>query len=405
MLAGRRAGAGDDVRRRRRLGVDAAVDRAPRRARRARGAGRAARRHPQRPRRPGARAGRGARAPRGVVAGAAAGGVRVGDDGCWGWTSCGRRWSSWSAGLPAPDLDADVRLWVDRAFTVRGAGTVVTGTLGAGTMRVGDELALGDRTVIVRGMQALGESVDPVRAVARVALNLRGVGLDEVGRGDALTTPGRWLRSDVVDVRVGPPRGCSAAVDLPKQVMLHVGSAAVAARVRPLSRSGAPDVGRRHPDGAADPAGAAAAAPRRPRAAARSRRAPGARRGDGARRAPALAAPARGGAGAGRGAGERPRARPTPRGELRAPAADASRRARRAGRRGAGRRARGGRVARRPGAPPRAGAGGWSRRSSPTPRPSRWRRACRRRRRRAALELPDPRLAGPRPRRAGGGRR
>ncbi len=144
-------------------------------------------------------------------------------------------------GLPAPDLDADVRLWVDRAFTVRGAGTVVTGTLGAGTVRVGDELALGDRTVVVRGMQALGESADPVRAVARVALNLRGVGLDEVGRGDALTTPGRWLRSDVVDVRVGPPRGATAAVDLPQQVMLHVGSAAVAARVRPLSRSDAPD--------------------------------------------------------------------------------------------------------------------------------------------------------------------
>ena len=55
-----------------------------------------------------------------------------------------------------------MRLWVDRAFTVRGAGTVVTGTLGAGTIRVGDELALGARTVTVRGMQALGESVDPV---------------------------------------------------------------------------------------------------------------------------------------------------------------------------------------------------------------------------------------------------
>ncbi|MFC5142089.1 selenocysteine-specific translation elongation factor [Actinomycetospora rhizophila] len=138
------------------------------------------------------------------------------------------------AGLPAPDLDADVRLWVDRAFTVRGAGTVVTGTLGAGTIRVGDELALGARTVTVRGLQALGESVDPVCAVARVALNLRGVGLDEIGRGDALTTPGKWLRGDVIDVRVGPPRGSDVAADLPQQVMLHVGSAAVAARVRPL---------------------------------------------------------------------------------------------------------------------------------------------------------------------------
>src|SRR5829696_1050104 len=46
------------------------------------------------------------------------------------------------ARVPAPDPGAPVRLWVDRAFTVRGSGTVVTGTLGAGTLRVGDELVL-----------------------------------------------------------------------------------------------------------------------------------------------------------------------------------------------------------------------------------------------------------------------
>ena len=55
------------------------------------------------------------------------------------------------AGLPPPDPDADVRLWVDRRFTMRGAGTVVTGTLPAGTVRVGDTLADGDRMVRVRG--------------------------------------------------------------------------------------------------------------------------------------------------------------------------------------------------------------------------------------------------------------
>ncbi len=46
------------------------------------------------------------------------------------------------ATLPAPDVEADVRLWVDRAFTIRGAGTVVTGTLAGGTIHVGDELEL-----------------------------------------------------------------------------------------------------------------------------------------------------------------------------------------------------------------------------------------------------------------------
>ncbi len=56
------------------------------------------------------------------------------------------------AGLPAPDVEADIRLWVDRAFTIRGAGTVVTGTLAGGTLHVGDELELtpGGRRVRVR---------------------------------------------------------------------------------------------------------------------------------------------------------------------------------------------------------------------------------------------------------------
>src|SRR5690606_32188293 len=79
--------------------------------------------------------------------------------------------------LPHPDGDADVRLWADRVFTVRGAGTVVTGTLGAGRIAVGDELELSGsgRRASVRGLQSLGRAREEVTAVARVAVNLRGV--------------------------------------------------------------------------------------------------------------------------------------------------------------------------------------------------------------------------------------
>ena len=77
-----------------------------------------------------------------------------------------------AARLPAPDPAADVRLWVDRAFTIRGAGTVVTGTLGAGTIRVGDELELvtagSRRPVGVRG------SADPGRRGRRRPAGWRG---------------------------------------------------------------------------------------------------------------------------------------------------------------------------------------------------------------------------------------
>ncbi len=136
------------------------------------------------------------------------------------------------AGLPAPDVEADVRLWVDRAFTIRGAGTVVTGTLAGGTVHVGDELVLapGGRRVSVRGLQSLGVPVGSAPAVARVAVNLRGVPLTAVRRGDALLTPGAWLGTRSVDVRlVG-----AGADELPRHVVLHAGTAAVSARVRPL---------------------------------------------------------------------------------------------------------------------------------------------------------------------------
>ncbi|EHR51425.1 selenocysteine-specific elongation factor SelB [Saccharomonospora marina XMU15] len=133
--------------------------------------------------------------------------------------------------LPEPDRDADVRLWIDRAFTVRGAGTVVTGTLGAGTIGVGEQLRLGTGPrVTVRGLQALGQPRDEVDAVARVAVNLRGVDRGDVRRGDTLLTPGAWEHTREVDVRL---RGAKSA-EVHRGLVLHVGAAAVAARVRPL---------------------------------------------------------------------------------------------------------------------------------------------------------------------------
>jgi selenocysteine-specific elongation factor len=135
------------------------------------------------------------------------------------------------ATLPAPDRQAPVRLWIDRAFTIRGSGTVVTGTLGAGRLRTGDELALPDgRLVRVRGLQSLGNPTPDAAAVARVAVNLRGVEVADVGRGTALLTPGGFGTTEVIDVRItGDP-----VADLPRTATLHVGSAAVPVRIRPL---------------------------------------------------------------------------------------------------------------------------------------------------------------------------
>ncbi len=134
--------------------------------------------------------------------------------------------------LPVPPADADVRLWLDRAFTVRGRGTVVTGTLGAGTLRVGDRLTTGDgrTTLRVRGLQCLREERSSVSGVARVAVNVHGAGDGVLGRGQVLLTPDRWLPTAVTDVRT---TGVSAR-DLPRSMSLHIGTAAVPATVRPL---------------------------------------------------------------------------------------------------------------------------------------------------------------------------
>lgn len=159
------------------------------------------------------------------------------------------------AGLPVPDAGADARLWVDRVFSVRGAGTVVTGTLPAGRIARDDRLVVvgprGEVPVRVRGVQALGADVGAVEGVARVALNVVGDGVGLLERGAVLTTPGAFVGSDLVDVLVrgaaggadgGGAGGGAGGADLPEQPVLHVGAASVSVRARPLgavSSSGA----------------------------------------------------------------------------------------------------------------------------------------------------------------------
>ena len=140
------------------------------------------------------------------------------------------------ADVPAPDAQAPVRLWVDRAFSVKGAGTVVTGTLAAGTLRVGDSLKVatagGERAVEIRGLHSENREQDSLGPVTRAAVNLRGVDAADIHRGDVLLTPGAWRMVDHFDVR----RTFGAELDgLPDNLVVHTGTAGVEAHLRPLS--------------------------------------------------------------------------------------------------------------------------------------------------------------------------
>ena len=140
------------------------------------------------------------------------------------------------AALPVPDPAAPVRLWVDRAFSIRGSGTVVTGTLPAGTVTTGQELLLTPslRPARIRGLESMNEPVASAGGVARVAVNLRGVPAGFPARGMALVEAGRWTLTRLVDVRLSSR---DPGVTLPPELTLHIGSARTQARIRLLGGS------------------------------------------------------------------------------------------------------------------------------------------------------------------------
>lgn len=138
--------------------------------------------------------------------------------------------------LPHPQPEARVRLWIDRSFSINGAGTVVTGTLQAGQLASGDKLVLagenGEHQVTVRAVHSRNREVDAVGATNRVALNLRsGLRAEQVHRGDVLLTPGAWDLVDTVDVRRTMGADLTTA---PEEVQLHLGTVSLGCRLRPL---------------------------------------------------------------------------------------------------------------------------------------------------------------------------
>ena len=96
----------------------------------------------------------------------------------------------------APDVKRP-RLWIDRAFAAVGAGSIVTGTLTGGKLRVDDELTLspGDLKARIRGIQTQGQKRTKIGPGHRVALNLAGIDHHHLSRGVALINDEKWHRS------------------------------------------------------------------------------------------------------------------------------------------------------------------------------------------------------------------
>ncbi len=139
---------------------------------------------------------------------------------------------------PAQD-DGYPFLPVDRAFTLSGHGTVVTGTLRRGRLARGEvlEIAPSGLAVRVRGLQVHGAAVDAASPGQRVAVNLRGAELDQVPRGVALSPMGRVAAGPWLTVELSVPAD-APALRTGARLRLLIGTADVACRLRLLDRDG-----------------------------------------------------------------------------------------------------------------------------------------------------------------------
>ena len=128
------------------------------------------------------------------------------------------------------------RLWVDRAFAIKGSGTVVTGTLTGGRLRIDDTLALlpAGRSVRVRALQSLHRQCDEVGPGNRAAVNLSGAGHRDVVRGDAVVRAEQWHAADTVDAELSVLASLDHPVTRRGAYVAYLGSGEHPVRLRVL---------------------------------------------------------------------------------------------------------------------------------------------------------------------------
>jgi selenocysteine-specific elongation factor len=131
------------------------------------------------------------------------------------------------------------RLSIDRAFSMKGFGTVVTGTLLDGGFSVGQEVEIlpVGRRAHIRGLQTHKRKIDAASPGSRLAINLTGIATDELQRGLVITTPG-WLEpTRSIDVRLRAISDLAQPITHNAAITFHTGAAEVAGKVRLLDRN------------------------------------------------------------------------------------------------------------------------------------------------------------------------
>ncbi len=134
--------------------------------------------------------------------------------------------------------DGIFRLPIDRVFTIKGFGTVVTGTLWSGTVRVGDEVVVlpAELRSRVRRLQVHGQTVEQAWAGQRIAVNVPGIEVDQLNRGDLLAFPDTLKPTITIDVSLGLLKDAPRTLRNRARVRFHLGTSEILARVVLLDR-------------------------------------------------------------------------------------------------------------------------------------------------------------------------
>ena len=125
------------------------------------------------------------------------------------------------------------RMAVDRVFSMKGFGTVITGTSLSGRIETGAELMFypGGLTAKIRGIQVHGRDVDLIEAGHRTAINLQGIEKDQINRGDMAAHPGSMLASTILDAECHCLRSAPKELKNRTQVRVHLGTREIAGRI------------------------------------------------------------------------------------------------------------------------------------------------------------------------------
>ena len=142
----------------------------------------------------------------------------------------------WAETRPEQAKKGDARLNVDRVFSIKGFGTVVTGTLLDGSVRIGDELTVypGGKKTRIRNIQVHEQNVVQADAPHRTALNLANVSVEEIHRGDVLSKVPFLQPTWMIDAKIQCLRSAPTAMELWDRVRLLVGTREIMARIVPL---------------------------------------------------------------------------------------------------------------------------------------------------------------------------